>query len=102
MTGNPAYLTGLDRNQANYAPLTPLTFLERAAYVFPTRLAVVHGAQRFTWAAYSGVKGSPSNPSSACCAHAAVLSSISGAALDVSALHLSTWRHRLPSPMARR
>ena len=50
MTGNPAYLTGLDRNQANYAPLTPLTFLERAAYVHPTRVAVVHGALRFTWA----------------------------------------------------
>ena len=33
MTGNNAYLTGLDRNQANYTPLTPLTFLERAAYV---------------------------------------------------------------------
>ena len=49
MTGNQAYLTGLDRNQANYAPLTPLTFIERAAYVYPTRLAVVHGAQRFTW-----------------------------------------------------
>jgi fatty-acyl-CoA synthase len=50
MTGNPAYLSGLDRNQANYAPLTPLTFLERAAYVHPTRVALVHGAQRFTWA----------------------------------------------------
>jgi fatty-acyl-CoA synthase len=50
MTGNSAYLTGLDRNQANHAPLTPLTFIERAAYVHPTRLAVVHGGQRFTWA----------------------------------------------------
>jgi fatty-acyl-CoA synthase len=50
MTGNPAYLTGLDRNQANYAPLTPLTFIERAAYVFPHHPAVVHGAHRFTWA----------------------------------------------------
>src|SRR5579872_208293 len=46
---NSAYLTGLDRNQANYTPLTPLTFLERAAYVFPDRPSVVHGAQRFTW-----------------------------------------------------
>jgi fatty-acyl-CoA synthase len=50
MTGNPAYLTGLDRNQANYAPLTPLTFIERAAYVFPHHCAVIHGARRFTWA----------------------------------------------------
>ena len=49
MTGNSAYLTGLDRNAANYAPLTPLTFLERAAYVHPDHPSVVHGAQRFTW-----------------------------------------------------
>ena len=39
----------LDKNPANYAPLTPLQFLERAAYVYPQRLAVVHGARRFTW-----------------------------------------------------
>ena len=44
-----AYLTGLDRNQANYTPLTPLTFIERAAYVYPHRPAVIHGAQQFTW-----------------------------------------------------
>jgi fatty-acyl-CoA synthase len=50
MTGNAAYLTGLDRTLANHAPLTPLTFIERAAYVYPNRLAVVHGAQRYTWA----------------------------------------------------
>ncbi len=49
MTGNSAYLTGLDRNQANYTPLTPLTFIERAAYVYPDRPSVIHGAQRFTW-----------------------------------------------------
>jgi fatty-acyl-CoA synthase len=42
---------GLDRNPANYAPLTPLTFLERSASVFPDRVAVVHGALiRRTWA----------------------------------------------------
>ena len=39
----------LPKNQANYAPLTPLTFIERAAYVYPDRLSVVHGAQRWTW-----------------------------------------------------
>src|SRR5271165_331902 len=49
MTGNPAYLEGLGKNQANYTPLTPLTFIERAAAVYPTRLAVVHGAYRATW-----------------------------------------------------
>ena len=39
----------LDKNPANYAPLTPLQFLERAAYVYPSRVAVIHGARRFTW-----------------------------------------------------
>jgi fatty-acyl-CoA synthase len=40
----------LDKNPANYAPLTPLGFIERAAYVYPERVAVIHGARRFTWA----------------------------------------------------
>ncbi|WP_428533579.1 acyl-CoA synthetase [Rhodopila sp.] len=39
----------LPKNEANYAPLTPLTFIERAAYVYPDRLAVVHGDQRWSW-----------------------------------------------------
>jgi fatty-acyl-CoA synthase len=39
----------LDRNLANFAPLTPLSFLERAASVYPQRLAVVHGRQRYSW-----------------------------------------------------
>ncbi len=43
------YDQGLDKTQANHAALTPLTFLERAAFVYPDRLSVVHGAQRFTW-----------------------------------------------------
>ncbi|MGE5639691.1 MAG: acyl-CoA synthetase [Clostridia bacterium] len=45
---NP-YEQNLGKNAANYAPLTPLSFLERAAQVYPTRLSVVHGRQRFTW-----------------------------------------------------
>ena len=45
-----AFETDLDRNPANYAPLTPLGFIERAAYVYPERTAVVHGARRYTWA----------------------------------------------------
>ena len=49
MAGNPAYLTGLDKNQANHTPLTPLTFIERAAYVYPDKPSVVHGAERYTW-----------------------------------------------------
>jgi len=45
---NP-YAKDLDRNRANYVPLTPLSFIERAAQVYPGRLAVVHGAVRRTW-----------------------------------------------------
>ncbi len=44
-----AYETGLDKNAANYAPLTPLTFLERSAATFPDHPAVVHGERRYTW-----------------------------------------------------
>ncbi len=46
---NP-YDIDLDRNPANYAPLTPLTFIERAGCVYPSHLSVVHGSRRFTWA----------------------------------------------------
>ena len=45
---NP-YEQDLDRNPANYAPLTPSSFLERAAYVYPDRVAVIHGERRYTW-----------------------------------------------------
>src|SRR3990172_8703023 len=47
--GNP-YETDLDRNAANYAPLTPLSFRPRTAAGSPSRTAVIHGALRFTWA----------------------------------------------------
>ncbi|WP_332119005.1 acyl-CoA synthetase [Azorhizobium caulinodans] len=39
----------LDRNPANYQPLTPLGFLERAASVFPDQVAVIHGPLRRTY-----------------------------------------------------
>jgi fatty-acyl-CoA synthase len=44
------YDADLDRNPANYQPLTPITFLERAAKAFPDRTAIIHSAQRFTYA----------------------------------------------------
>ena len=50
MSTNP-YETDLDRNPANFAALTPLSFLERAASVYPDRVAIVHGPQRQTWGA---------------------------------------------------
>ncbi|MEM7069304.1 MAG: acyl-CoA synthetase [Pseudomonadota bacterium] len=40
------YNTDLDSNPANYQPLTPLTFLERAASVFPDHIAIIHGDLR--------------------------------------------------------
>jgi fatty-acyl-CoA synthase len=47
MTG--IYDRGLERNAANYAALTPVSFLAKAAYVYPERTAVIHGAVRRTW-----------------------------------------------------
>jgi fatty-acyl-CoA synthase len=49
--GRNPYETDLDRNPANFQPLTPLTFLERAASVFPDRKAVVHGKASYDYAA---------------------------------------------------
>lgn len=46
------YETGLDRVPANHQPLTPLSFLERAAQVFPHHTAIIHGAQRLDYAAF--------------------------------------------------
>ena len=45
-----AYDTDLDRTDANFAPLTPLTFLARAASTAPRHLAIVHGRIRRNWA----------------------------------------------------
>lgn len=50
MSVNP-YETDLDRNAANFAALTPLSFLERAANVYPERVAIVHGPMQQTWCA---------------------------------------------------
>ena len=51
MAQNP-YNTDLDRTPANHQPLTPLTFLERAASVFPDHTAIVHGALRRSYASF--------------------------------------------------
>jgi len=47
---NSPYDTGLDKNPANYQPLSPLSFLERAARVYPRRTAIVHGERSWTYA----------------------------------------------------
>ena len=46
------YNTDLPRNPANYQPLTPLTFLERAASVFPDHTAIIHGDLRRSYAEF--------------------------------------------------
>jgi len=46
------YDTDLDRNPANFQPLTPLGFLERAAAVFPTHTAVIHGPLKRSYAEF--------------------------------------------------
>src|ERR1700747_3676908 len=46
------YDTDLDRNPANFQPLTPLAFLQRCAEVFPGHTAVIHGAQKSSYAEF--------------------------------------------------
>ena len=46
------YETGLDRTPANYQPLTPLSFLERAATTFPRHTAIIHGKARTDYATF--------------------------------------------------
>src|SRR3954465_2389174 len=48
---NP-YDVDLDRNPANFQPLTPLGFLERAAAVYPAHIAIIHGPLRRTYAEF--------------------------------------------------
>ncbi|MDH3669624.1 MAG: acyl-CoA synthetase [Gammaproteobacteria bacterium] len=45
---NP-YETSLDRTEANYTPLSPLSFIERTATVYPDHISIIHGDQRYTW-----------------------------------------------------
>ncbi|WP_321447616.1 acyl-CoA synthetase [uncultured Cohaesibacter sp.] len=48
MTGK-RFSTHLDQNPANYVPLSPVSFLERAATIYPEHTAWVHGAQRTSY-----------------------------------------------------
>lgn len=45
---NP-YDQGLPKNPANFATLTPLSFLPKVAAIYPNRRAVIHGSRRLTW-----------------------------------------------------
>src|SRR6201996_6204963 len=50
MSGKNQYDLGLDKNAANYVPLTPLSFLERSAAVYPNHVSAVYEGRSFTWA----------------------------------------------------
>ncbi|MEY3638971.1 MAG: hypothetical protein RIR68_2104 [Pseudomonadota bacterium] len=40
----------LDKNPANYTPLSPVSFVERSAEIFGDLPSVIHGSRRYTWA----------------------------------------------------
>jgi fatty-acyl-CoA synthase len=52
ITTKPAhpYSIGLEKNQANFSALSPLSFIEKAAAVYPDRIALIHGERRISWA----------------------------------------------------
>ena len=47
--GTNPFETDLDRTAANFTSLTPLTFIERAAAVYPDHPSIIDGERRFTW-----------------------------------------------------
>ena len=43
------YKTGLEKNKANYVPLSPVTFLKRTADIFPNYTSIISENNKFTW-----------------------------------------------------
>ena len=43
------YDKSLEKQKANYSPLTPLSFISRAAKVYGDKTAVIHGDRKYTW-----------------------------------------------------
>ena len=43
------FLVGLEKNEANFIPLTPLTFIERTKEVYPDYESIVYGDRKYTW-----------------------------------------------------
>ena len=41
--------TGLEKNKANYVPLSPVTFLKRTADIFPNYTSIISENNKFTW-----------------------------------------------------
>jgi fatty-acyl-CoA synthase len=51
------YDKGLDKNPANYVPLSPLSFLKRSAMVYPNRISIIQDDTQYTWSqTYERVK----------------------------------------------
>ena len=50
MSTKSIYDKGLEKNRANFTPLSPLSFLSRTAAVYPDHPSVIHGTKRFRWA----------------------------------------------------
>jgi len=48
--GTNAYYHAFDHRRANHAPLSPLSFLERAAKEYPDQISIIYGATRYMWA----------------------------------------------------
>ncbi|MEQ9200767.1 MAG: AMP-binding protein, partial [Rhodospirillales bacterium] len=49
MTATSPYATGLEKTEANYTPLSPLSFIERTAAVYPDHPAIIHGDIKRSW-----------------------------------------------------
>ena len=49
MTANNAYEYHLDKNSANFLPLSPIGFLERSARIYPHYFSLIHNNLCFTW-----------------------------------------------------
>ena len=49
MTRSNPYAFGLDKNEANFVALSPLSFIERTAGVYPDRTATIYGSRVQTW-----------------------------------------------------
>ena len=43
------FSTDLNKNKANYVPLTPLSFITRAKDIYPNYESVVYGNRSYTW-----------------------------------------------------
>ena len=44
------HFDAMPRNDANFVPLSPLSFITRTADLFPDRTAVIYGERRYSWA----------------------------------------------------